>query len=50
MNILIQRNLPEIKELMLKFGVMSAYLFARKQMTKCLLDSDMDFLVAFNLT
>jgi predicted nucleotidyltransferase len=48
MNSLIQRNLPEIKELMLKFGVMSAYLFGSATNDQMSVDSDVDFLVRFN--
>jgi predicted nucleotidyltransferase len=48
MNALIKSNLPQIKNLMQSFGVISAHLFGSAAIDNMTDDSDIDFIVRFN--
>lgn len=48
MNSVIKSNLPEIKDLMQKYGVIKAYLFGSAAIGDMREDSDVDFIVTFN--
>ncbi|MEO6979777.1 MAG: nucleotidyltransferase domain-containing protein [Mucilaginibacter sp.] len=48
MNNIVKSNLSQIKDLMLNYGVVSAYLFGSAAIGNMSEDSDVDFMVSFN--
>lgn len=48
MNSLVESNLSEIKDVMLTYGVIRAYLFGSAAIGNMSDDSDVDFMVSFN--
>jgi predicted nucleotidyltransferase len=47
-NSIVEANLPEIKNLMRRYGVIRAYVFGSAATGNIATDSDVDFLVSFN--